>query len=290
MVDEIRRVNPNQMVYPSKNEMSNTKEQNLYTTQKTQPKRQDGVQVEKTTPPAEENPDVKADKQLLADMKAELRKAESTLLKQKATGQYDGDLEKNIFELKNKILALEAKIKGEPYGAPSTTETKASEDSTTPNAQPPEENPNIIPNEPNNQLTRGEQLTRRQEARAICDDFFKAIDGFGTNDKLFNETMNKITKENFFDVMNYWNKSYGATYHEDFLSSFLGDADAVQKKVYGKRIIGYLESYADDKGLDVALISAKCKRLLNSGNNSELAHKMHEFIMIIQTNISQYKI
>ena len=170
------------------------------------------------------------------------------------------------------------------------TENKASEDSTTPNAQPPEENPNIIPNEPNNQLTRGEQLKRLQEARAICDDFFKAIDGFGTNDKLFNETMNKITKENFFDVMNYWNKSYGATYHEDFLSSFFGDADANQKRVYCERIIGYLESYADDKGLDVALISAKCKRLLNSGNKNELAHKIDEFIKIIQTNISQYKI
>lgn len=287
MVDQISKVNPNQMVYPSKNEMSNTKEQNLYTTPKTQSKRQDGVQVEKTTPPAEENPDVKADKQLLADLKAELRKAESTLLKQKSTGQYDGDLEKNVFELKNKILALEAKIKGEPYGAPSTTENKAPEDS---NQKQTDENPNSIPNEANSQLTRGEQLKRLQEARTICDDFFKAIDGLGTNDELFNEIMNKITKENFFDVMNYWNKSYGATYKEDFLSSFFGDADANQKKVYCERIIGYLESYADDKGLDVALISAKCKRLLNSGNNSELAHKMHEFIMIIQTNISQDKI
>lgn len=95
-----------------------------------------------------------------------------------------------------------------------------------------------------------------EEVNEICDDMFKAIDGLGTDDELFEKTLSRLNKDNIIEVMDQWNKTYGKDYNETFMDSFLGDADQKQKTEFGTKIIDMLEERAKESGLDFAGKSA----------------------------------
>lgn len=112
------------------------------------------------------------------------------------------------------------------------------------------------------------ELAKKKEVREICDDIYKAIDGLGTDDKLFEKTLSRLNKDNIIEVMEHWQESYGNKYKETFFESFLGDADSKQKKEFGTKIIQLLEERADALGLDFTDKTTKMKAKLGGGSNA----------------------
>lgn len=106
-------------------------------------------------------------------------------------------------------------------------------------------------------------LAKKKEVREICDDMFKAIDGFGTDDKLFEKTLSRLNKDNIIEVMEHWDKSYGNDYEETFFTSFVRDADTKQKQELGIKMIQLLEERADALGLDFTDTTTAIKKVLN---------------------------
>lgn len=76
-----------------------------------------------------------------------------------------------------------------------------------------------------------------QQAKELCQNFYKAIDGLGTNNELFESTIEGINAGNISEVINEWNKTYGKEYGETFIESFLDDANTKQRQIYGNQLI-----------------------------------------------------
>lgn len=80
----------------------------------------------------------------------------------------------------------------------------------------------------------------KNEAHVIVLSMYKAIDGIGTNNKLFEYALSQINSDNILEVIDLWDKTAGKEYNESFIESFLGDANTKQRQVYGERLISEL--------------------------------------------------
>ncbi len=132
-------------------------------------------------------------------------------------------------------------------------------------------------------ISKEEQLAaqRREQIKKVANNIvsqlYKSIDGLGTDDELFEKTLNRINKDNILEVMEEWDRTCGKEYGETFFESFLGDADSTQRKEYGAKLMNALVARAneigrDDNGIEIRL--QDFNKELNSNffvNNSKLA-------------------
>lgn len=132
-------------------------------------------------------------------------------------------------------------------------------------------------------ISKEEQLAaqRREQIKKVANNIvsqlYKSIDGLGTDDELFEKTLNRINKDNILEVMEEWDRTCGKEYGETFFESFLGDADSIQRKEYGAKLMNALVARAneigrDDNGIEIRL--QDFNKELNSNffvNNSKLA-------------------
>ena len=132
-------------------------------------------------------------------------------------------------------------------------------------------------------ISKEEQLAaqRREQIKKVANNIvsqlYKSIDGLGTDDELFEKTLNRINKDNILEVMEEWDRTCGKEYGESFFESFLGDADSAQRKKYGEQLMNALVERANeigrnDNGIEIRL--PEYKKELNSKffvNNSKLA-------------------
>ena len=112
----------------------------------------------------------------------------------------------------------------------------------------------------------------------IVSQLYKSIDGLGTDDKLFEQALNRINKDNILEVIEEWNRTYGKEYGETFFESFLGDADSAQRKQYGEQLMEALVERGNEIDRNYVTIRDELlpeyKKELNSKifvNNSRLA-------------------
>ena len=132
-------------------------------------------------------------------------------------------------------------------------------------------------------ISKEEQLAaqRREQIKKVANNIvsqlYKSIDGLGTDDELFEKTLNRINKDNILEVIEEWDRTCGKEYGESFFESFLGDADSAQLKKYGEQLMNALVERANeigrnDNGIEIRL--PEYKKELNSKffvNNSKLA-------------------
>ena len=132
-------------------------------------------------------------------------------------------------------------------------------------------------------ISKEEQLAaqRREQIKKVANNIvsqlYKSIDGLGTDDELFEKTLNRINKDNILEVIEEWDRTCGKEYGESFFESFLGDADSAQRKKYGEQLMNALVERANeigrnDNGIEIRL--PEYKKELNSKffvNNSKLA-------------------
>lgn len=108
----------------------------------------------------------------------------------------------------------------------------------------------------------------KNEAKNICLDFSDSIDGWwGTDNDLFEKTIDKLDANNIVEVMKHWKDNYcdGKVYDDkSFVDSFVWDADHGQKAKYGRKILAALVERAEANGLDVSELEAAARKELNS--------------------------
>lgn len=107
----------------------------------------------------------------------------------------------------------------------------------------------------------------KKESHEIVSDMYKAIDGLGTDNKLFEEALQKIDLENIYEVVNLWNETAGREYNESFIESFLGDANTEQRQVYGEKLIRSLRDRINIEGK----LTSDCDKLVEKFNKSNSA-------------------
>ena len=83
----------------------------------------------------------------------------------------------------------------------------------------------------------------------LVDQFYDATYRIGTDDEAFNSVCEQITDENVLDVMLTWKKFHGTEKGESFMQAFMWDANADQKKTYGKKIARALRDKAVALGI-----------------------------------------
>ena len=128
----------------------------------------------------------------------------------------------------------------------------------------PEEKPDTIKVSKEEQ----ERIERvKKESHEIVSDMYKAIDGLGTDNKLFEEVLQKIDLENIYEVVNLWNETAGREYNESFIESFLGDANTEQRQVYGEKLIRSLR----DRLMIEGKLTSDCDKLVEKFNKSNSA-------------------
>lgn len=133
-------------------------------------------------------------------------------------------------------------------------------------------------------ISKEEQLAaqRREQIKKVANNIvsqlYKSIDGLGTDDELFEKTLNRINKDNILEVIEEWNRTYGKEYGETFFESFLGDADSAQRKQYGEQLMEALVERGNEIDRNYVTIRdallPEYKKELNSKifvNNSRLA-------------------
>lgn len=84
---------------------------------------------------------------------------------------------------------------------------------------------------------------------SLVDQFYDATYRFGTDDEAFNSVCEQITSDNVLDVMLSWKKYHGTEKNESFMTAFMWDANADQKKTYGKKIARALRDKAEALGV-----------------------------------------
>lgn len=84
---------------------------------------------------------------------------------------------------------------------------------------------------------------------SLVDQFYDATYRIGTDDEAFNSVCEQITDENVLDVMLTWKKFHGTEKGESFMQAFMWDANADQKKTYGKKIARALRDKAVALGI-----------------------------------------
>lgn len=134
-------------------------------------------------------------------------------------------------------------------------------------------------------------LALKKEVREICDDFYRAVDGLGTDDKLFEKTLSRLNADNIIEVMSNWEQTYGEDYKEHFIDSFLGDADPSQKKEFGLKIVQALEERMDKLSKDehYTKTATKAKISLNKSMLNPLANQQASFYINTLYNILKIK-
>ena len=100
----------------------------------------------------------------------------------------------------------------------------------------------------------------KKESHEIVSSMYKAIDGLGTDNKLFEEALSKINQDNILEVIDLWDKTAGKKYNESFIESFLGDANTEQRQYFGNYLICELHNRISRDGLDVS----KYTKLMNT--------------------------
>ncbi len=108
--------------------------------------------------------------------------------------------------------------------------------------------------EDNVHLRAGEEDINPEENQkeyyeSMVDKMFKAMDGWGTDDKALEEELDKINKDNVLPLMIVWNQKHPK---ESFMEMFMADADATQKKQYGMKIAEALKQVAQEAGIDLS--------------------------------------
>lgn len=92
----------------------------------------------------------------------------------------------------------------------------------------------------------------RTESNEIVIGMYKAIDGLGTDNELFEATLKKVNADNIYEVTELWNNTVGKEYGETFFESFLGDANSSQRKTYGKQLLKAMEERSKLEGLETS--------------------------------------
>lgn len=87
------------------------------------------------------------------------------------------------------------------------------------------------------------------DVKAAVDQFYDAINGWGTDDAKMEEVLNSVNKDNIMDLALGWNKYHSGEKGESFIEAFMWDADASQKKTYGKQIARALRDKAEELGI-----------------------------------------
>jgi len=77
----------------------------------------------------------------------------------------------------------------------------------------------------------------------IVSNMHKAIDGLGTDDKLFEKVLNVVDEYNAVSVWGLWNETYGKEYGENFYESFMNDADKSQKAKFSEKLQKLFKRY-----------------------------------------------
>ena len=83
---------------------------------------------------------------------------------------------------------------------------------------------------------RFERLAMQNDANRIVSNMYKAIDGLGTDDALFEKTLSEINESNVYYVNDIWDKTFGKHYGETFYESFMNDADSKQKATFSEKL------------------------------------------------------
>lgn len=76
----------------------------------------------------------------------------------------------------------------------------------------------------------------QNDANRIVSNMYKAIDGLGTDDALFEKTLSEINESNVYYVNDIWDKTFGKHYGETFYESFMNDADSKQKATFSEKL------------------------------------------------------
>ena len=92
----------------------------------------------------------------------------------------------------------------------------------------------------------------RKESAEIVIGMYKAIDGLGTDNELFEATLKKVNADNIYEVTELWNNTVGKEYGETFFEAFLGDANSSQRKTYGKQLLKAMEERSKLEGLETS--------------------------------------
>lgn len=99
--------------------------------------------------------------------------------------------------------------------------------------------------------TDGKQGASVDQAKitSLVDQFYDATYQVGTDDDAFNSVCEQINADNVLDVMLAWKKYHGTEKNESFMTAFMWDANASQKKTYGKKIARALREKAEALGV-----------------------------------------
>ena len=76
----------------------------------------------------------------------------------------------------------------------------------------------------------------QNDANRIVSNMYKAIDGLGTDNTLFEKTLSEINESNAYYVKDIWDKTLGKHYGETFYEAFEGDANKSQLAKFGEKL------------------------------------------------------
>ena len=76
----------------------------------------------------------------------------------------------------------------------------------------------------------------QNDANRIVSNMYKAIDGLGTDNTLFEKTLSEINESKAYYVKDIWDKTLGKHYGETFYEAFEGDANKSQLAKFGEKL------------------------------------------------------
>ena len=91
-----------------------------------------------------------------------------------------------------------------------------------------------------------------KESNEIVTEMYNAIDGWGTDNELFEKALKEINADNIYEVNELWNRTVGNEYGETFIESFLNDASFSQRKTYAKQLFKAMEDRSKLEGLETS--------------------------------------
>lgn len=139
-------------------------------------------------------------------------------------------------------------------GSTPATDTTSSKPEEAPKTEPKQGAEDTEETEPTGTTAAKEEAETGEvdnftpEMKAEIDKYYDAIDGIGTGES-FDAVLNNINEENVMDYVLGWNKYHSAEKGESFMEAFMWDADASQKKKYGKQIARALRDKAEKLGV-----------------------------------------
>ena len=186
---------------------------------------------------------------------------QSTDLKPEEAYKKAKEIESEIRKIVNEVVELGKAISGTTT---STTEetTSTQEETSTQENNSTEESEETEENEGKTNIDKFSP-----EVVEMVDVFNDAIHVWdGTDNDAFNAVCANINKDNVLEVMLAWNKYHSGQDGESFMEAFMWDANATQKKQFGKLIARALRDRAEELGVydDCAADFAKIDKELNS--------------------------